>query len=163
MMNLEELTRRQIRYLLFKIKGAETEEVITYRTRGRPPLRRVMDREEAGLPFEKGEAKAILAGWGFDMTASASDKFIESLRAHYEAQEWFSGWKFFAEPNGVFAGWDVGIEGDDTATQTLRPEKAWLFGKSRFDVCLRGANKDGDSAIEQETGEKAAKFETEVL
>lgn len=159
-MKFQDLARKEIRYLLFRIKESVVDVKLFSREKSLP-VRRVIEREEELAPFKKGEAKKILEGWGY--SGKGADRLVSDLRKHMEEQEFFTGWKHFAEPSGIFQAWDVGIEEDDVVTKAARPEKAWLFGKSRFEVQLRGLRVDGETALEKETGRKAEdQFETEI-
>lgn len=55
---------------------------------------------------------------------SVDAKLVRAIKAHYESQPAFKGWKEFA------VSWDVGI--DDAFTASNRPSHWWCFGISRF-------------------------------
>ena len=120
------LTRRQLRYLLFRIQS---------------------DNVKAK------EISEVLRGWGMKTSNSDATELLEKHKEHYETQEGFSGWEYFAAPN-VEKGWDIGIDKNDIDTKIMRPEKWWAFNRPIDKLVSRNNRDDGPTKIELEQQEK---------
>lgn len=110
---IENLTRKRIRYLMFRFRNEATGE--------------------AGK-IRGPEAARLLQGWGIDTTRSKANGLLGDIKDAYENQSAFGGWDQFAGEYGVASAWDIGMH-DTAATdrQNLalmisRPHKWFLFG-----------------------------------
>lgn len=124
-MEINDLKRNNLRYLLFRIKAAAQGE---------------------GPEIKPADVKALLEGWGFTISKAASRRFLHSIREHFEAQLYFTGWENFAEEVltrkgavGAARAWDLGMtDGSDKWTNVARmvnrPNKWFLFGRSFLEV-----------------------------
>lgn len=121
--HLPQLSRRRIRYLLF--------------------------RKRDGGDLTGAQARQVFATWDIQLNERDAKKEFDDIIKYYETMPNFTGWSNFAGYEAV--GWDIGIEYDDIATKLNRPEKWWLFDKSRHEIVIRGVKKDSRTLVDLES------------
>lgn len=110
---IENLTRKNIRYLMFRFKNEATED---------------------GQKIRGPEATKLLKGWGVDVSKSKANGLLGDIKDTYEQQDAFGGWENFAGDYGNAASWDIGMHDADAKPQNnlalmiSRPNKWFLYG-----------------------------------
>ena len=117
---IEKLTRKQIRYLMFRFKNEAMQD---------------------GESIRGAEAKKLLEGWGHKATQTQANGLIGDIKDAYESQDAFGGWQNFNGPSGVASSWDIGLydpAASDAANVSLmlnRADKWFLFGIDKA-ICV---------------------------
>ena len=127
-MTLQNLSRHQLRYILFRLKSAET----------------------GGARLTQAAFHDLIKRWGFDLSKAKSRALLAEIKNHFSAQLYFTGWANFAQersgksgPIGASKSWDIGmIDGDGSresrrrniARMVNRPNKWFLFERGYFAV-----------------------------
>lgn len=130
-MTFTSLKRNQLRYIMFRLKTGQTDK--RARLKGK-------------------DMKALLAGWGHELSVVKARKLLSDIKTHYQTQIYFTGWENFAAEvtnrktglvRGTNKSWDIGmVDGDgspkarieNTARMVNRPHKWFLFGKAFTEV-----------------------------
>ena len=110
---IEKLTRKQVRYIMFRFKNEATSD---------------------GNTLRGPEAQKLLEGWGHEISKSKANGIMGDLKDAYESQEAFGGWENFAGPQNDASSWDIGMYNPNidhrlnVALMISRSNKWFLFG-----------------------------------
>ena len=117
-MNLTDLSRHQLRYVLFRLKADALPE----------PSDRLI-----GVKLQN-----LLKGWGQDVSISSSRKLLSAIKTHMSGQLYFTGWEYFADENvnaktglsrGTNKSWDIGMIDGDGGAEAARHNQARMVNR----------------------------------